>query len=105
MRQVYRGRRDALLAALERWLPELQPVGASAGLHLLAWLPPGYDGDAIVAAAEEDGIAAQRIGPRRTNPAGPDGIIFGYGSISEAAMDDAVRRLAAVVARVGAATS
>src|SRR5580704_10350644 len=35
MRPVYRRRRDALLAALARHLPWLQPVGVSAGLHLV----------------------------------------------------------------------
>ncbi|MEP6638937.1 MAG: PLP-dependent aminotransferase family protein, partial [Chloroflexota bacterium] len=43
MRPIYRRRRDALLAALARWLPDFRPAGASAGLHVLAWLPPGLD--------------------------------------------------------------
>ena len=38
-RLVYRRRRDALIAALERDLPELRPHGAAAGLHLLVDLP------------------------------------------------------------------
>src|SRR5215471_12818673 len=41
MRPVYRRRRDALLAALARRLPQLEPAGVSAGLHLVTWLPPG----------------------------------------------------------------
>ena len=36
MRPVYRRRRDALLAALDRYLPWLEPTGISAGLH---WSP------------------------------------------------------------------
>ena len=43
MRPIYRGRRDALLAALARHLPDVRPVGAAAGLHVLAWLPPDVD--------------------------------------------------------------
>ena len=39
-RLVYRRRRDALIAALARHLPELRPRGAAAGLHLLVDLPP-----------------------------------------------------------------
>ena len=43
MRPVYRRRRDALLAALARHLPWLEPAGVSAGLHLVTWLPPHLD--------------------------------------------------------------
>ena len=51
MRPVYRRRRDALLVALARHLPWLQPVGVSAGLHLVTWLPPHLD-EAAVAASQ-----------------------------------------------------
>ena len=51
MRPIYRRRRDALLATLARHLPGLRPVGASAGLHVLAWLPPDLDERRIVRAA------------------------------------------------------
>jgi GntR family transcriptional regulator/MocR family aminotransferase len=51
MRPVYRRRRDALLAALARRLPQLEPVGVSAGLHLVTWLPPHLDEAAVVDAA------------------------------------------------------
>ena len=36
MRILYRRRRDVLLDAFERHLPQIQPCGASAGLHVLA---------------------------------------------------------------------
>ena len=48
MRPMYRSRRDALLTALAQHLPELEPAGIAAGLHLVAWLPRdarGGDGD------------------------------------------------------------
>ena len=51
MRPVYRRRRDALLAALARHLPWLEPYGVSAGLHLVTWLPPHLDEAAVVGAA------------------------------------------------------
>jgi hypothetical protein len=53
MRPIYRGRRDALLGALSRHLPDLTPTGISAGLHLPAWLPDLESAEAgIVAAAD-----------------------------------------------------
>ena len=49
---------------IARHLPELRPVGASAGLHVLAWLPPGDDEAAIVAAADAAGIGMSGMRPR-----------------------------------------
>ena len=99
MRPIYRRRRDALLAALHRHLPDIRPVGASAGLHVLAWLPANLDEAAIVRAARADGIAIEGLATRLIRRPGPGGLIFGYGSISEDDMDRAVRRLAVAVER------
>ena len=98
MRPIYRGRRDALLAALARHLPDLEPVGASAGLHVLALLPPALDEAAIVSAAAADGIGLSGLTPRRIAP-GPAGLIFGYGGIAETSIDPGIRRLAEVIRR------
>ena len=98
LRAVYRRRRDALLAALRRHLPRLEPVGASAGLHLLAWLPPDVDEVGLVAAARADGIGIAGLGPYRIEPGGRGGLVFGYGGIHEPAIEPGVRRLADVLA-------
>ena len=42
-RRIYRQRRDALIDALARWLPEATPSGVAAGLHLLVTLPADLD--------------------------------------------------------------
>jgi GntR family transcriptional regulator/MocR family aminotransferase len=100
MRPIYRRRRDALLAALKRHLPDVKPVGASAGLHVLAWLPPDLDEAAVIAAAASAGIGIAGLAARRIDPAGPGGLIFGYGAIVEEAIDAGVRRLADIVAEL-----
>jgi GntR family transcriptional regulator/MocR family aminotransferase len=106
LRPIYRARRDVLLAALGRYLPELRPVGASAGLHLLAWLPPDLDEIEIIEAAGRSGIRLQGVGRRRAGAfaaAGeewPGGLIFGYGTLGEQALEPAVERLAAVIEHV-----
>jgi GntR family transcriptional regulator/MocR family aminotransferase len=41
MRRRYRARRDALVTALNRWLPAARVRGVSAGVHPLLELPPG----------------------------------------------------------------
>ena len=100
MRPVYRRRRDALLAALARHLPWLEPVGISAGLHLVAWLPPGLDEAAVVAAARRAGVGLDAVGPYRITNPGPGGLIFGYATVSERAIAAGVATLAQVISEL-----
>jgi GntR family transcriptional regulator/MocR family aminotransferase len=93
MRPLYRARRDALLAALRRHLSGLRPVGASAGLHVLAWLPSRIEERAFARAATEAGILIETLAESWI-AGGPGGIIFGYGSVAESAIDTGIRRLA-----------
>ncbi|HEX8025643.1 MAG TPA: PLP-dependent aminotransferase family protein, partial [Candidatus Limnocylindrales bacterium] len=96
MRPIYRRRRDALMEALARYLPDLAPVGAAAGLHILTWLPPGVDPAPIVAAASEAGIG---IGSLPLAEGGDRGaLVFGYGASDERRIEAGVRRLARVIA-------
>jgi GntR family transcriptional regulator/MocR family aminotransferase len=99
MRSVYRRRRDVLLSGLDRHLPELRPVGASAGLHLLTWLPEDVSEAAFTRAAADLGIRIDALGPRRIVPDGPGGIIFGYGATSEPAIERSLPRLAEAMRR------
>jgi GntR family transcriptional regulator/MocR family aminotransferase len=96
MRPIYRRRRDAILAALARHLPELEPVGARAGLHVLAYLPGGLDEAAIIRAAAGAGIAVYGLTPRRIAP-GRAGLVFGYGLVAEPAIEAGIERLATVI--------
>jgi GntR family transcriptional regulator/MocR family aminotransferase len=98
-RLVYRRRRDALVAALERDLPELRPHGAAAGLHLLVDLPAGVDEAALVAAARDRGIGLDGLAPHTARPH-PPAVILGYGRIAEPAIEPGVRALAAAIEAV-----
>ncbi len=95
-RLVYRGRRDLLVEALARWLPEARPQGVAAGLHVVVHLPAGHDDRAIAAAAAAAGIACAPLSDHRMRPAGP-ALILGYGRIAEAAIERGIRELAAIV--------
>jgi len=101
MRPVYRRRRDALLAALARQLPWLEPSGVSAGLHLVTWLPPDLDEAAVVAAAAGAGVGVDGVTPYRISHPGPGGLIFGYAAASEQAIAEGVGILARVTGRDG----
>ncbi len=94
MRPIYRQRRDALLAALKRYLPELEPCGSAAGLHLLTWLPPGTDEAAFAARAAERGVGVYSLAPYRLEGPVDAGLIFGYSGVSEEAIETGIRRLA-----------
>jgi GntR family transcriptional regulator/MocR family aminotransferase len=104
MRPIYRRRRDALIAALRRHLPDLEPVGASAGLHVLVWLPEATDEQAIAAAAETAGIGLETYATAGLDGTNRVGIIFGYGVVDERTIDDGMRRLAGVLASARAAS-
>jgi GntR family transcriptional regulator/MocR family aminotransferase len=92
MRLRFRRRRDAVVAALARHLPEAQIGGAAAGLHVTAALSPGTDVDAVVARA-----AARGVGVFAAVHDGPPLLLVGYANIADAAIDRAVRELAAAV--------
>jgi GntR family transcriptional regulator/MocR family aminotransferase len=97
MRPVYRSRRDALLRALARHLPELKPTGIAAGLHLVAWLPPDLDEATVITAAASEGVAVAGVTPHRLSPAPRGGLIFGYSDLNERAIADGIARLARAV--------
>jgi GntR family transcriptional regulator/MocR family aminotransferase len=97
MRPIYRRRRDALLASLRRHLPELRPVGASAGLHVLAWLPPRLEEAEVVDAAAREGVGVYGLGSQRMTRVGPNGLLFGYASLSEAMIEEGVLLLASAM--------
>jgi GntR family transcriptional regulator/MocR family aminotransferase len=97
MRPVYRSRRDALLAALAEHLPELEPAGIAAGLHLVAWLPDDLDEAKVIAAAAREGVAVAGVSPYRLSPAPRGGLIFGYSNLEERQIADGVGRLAIAV--------
>ena len=97
MRPIYRSRRDALLTALARHLPELEPAGIAAGLHLVAWLPKDLDEATVIAAAAREGVAVAGVTPFRLSPAPRGGLLFGYSNLNERAITDGIARLARAV--------
>src|SRR5262249_35965724 len=97
MRPMYRSRRDALLTALARHLPEMEPAGIAAGLHLVAWLPEELEEATVIAAAAREGGAVAGVLPYRLFAAPRGGLIFGYSTLNERATADGIMRLARAV--------
>jgi GntR family transcriptional regulator / MocR family aminotransferase len=92
-RSVYRARRDALVDALERLLPDCPPAGVAAGLHLVVQLPAGTDEQAVLDSARSRGLGVSGISEHRVEP-GPPALLLGYGRLPEPAIEPAVRLLA-----------
>ena len=97
MRSVYRLRRDTLLSALERHLPMLRPTGASAGLHVLAWLPADIDEDRLTAEASRRGVELVGVASAFTGDPSRGGIVFGYGAIDHRRIEAGLERLATIL--------
>jgi GntR family transcriptional regulator / MocR family aminotransferase len=92
-RVVYRDRRDALVTALGRLLPECPIAGVAAGLHLVVRLPAGTDEQAVLDAARSRGVGLSGISEHRIKP-GPPALLLGYGRLPEPTVELAVRALA-----------
>ena len=72
-RGVYRERRDRLITALARHLPELKVEGVAAGLHLVLRMPSWVDDAAIARDAGSAGIKVSALSSFRMTPANSGG--------------------------------
>jgi GntR family transcriptional regulator/MocR family aminotransferase len=101
MRPHYQRRREALLGALARWLPDGRPGGSAAGLYTPVELPDHVDEAALLAAAAERGVGMEGLSWHRFRDGGPPGLLLGYGNLSAPAIEQGVRLLAEAYAAVG----
>jgi GntR family transcriptional regulator / MocR family aminotransferase len=95
MRGIYRTRRDVLLDALGRDLPELHVSGIAAGLHVVLELPSRELERPVVERAQALGVLVQSVSQHALP--GFDGLpalLVGYGSVPEPTLPSAVERLA-----------
>jgi GntR family transcriptional regulator/MocR family aminotransferase len=95
MRPRYRRRRDALIAALRERVPDFEPAGVAAGLHLVAYVPDDLDEATLVDAAARRGVALYGLAPYRLSPGRP-GLVFGYATLDERTIREGVDILAEV---------
>ena len=97
-RILCRERREALVAALARRLPELTVVGDDAGMFLCAALPRGWRDREISARAAREGLLAPPLSEAYLGGAARQGLILGYGGTSLPEIEGGVERLARVIA-------
>ena len=94
MRSRYGRRREALLEALARHLPQARVDEGAAGLYELAELPEGVDEAGLVAAAASRGIGLEGLSLHRFKTGGPAGLVLGFAGLPEAAIEQSIRRVA-----------
>lgn len=86
-------RRDAMTAALARYLPDARIHGAAAGLHLMVTLESDVDDTAWATACLARGVKVQPLSWHSQLPS-PPGLVLGYAANSPSDIDTAVRDVA-----------
>jgi GntR family transcriptional regulator/MocR family aminotransferase len=97
-RLLYRRRRDRLVAALARAVPDGRVTGVAAGLHALLFLPAGMREADVVSSAARRGLALDGMGG--FGPPGvahPEALVLGYATPPAHAFTMAVGRLCAAL--------
>jgi GntR family transcriptional regulator/MocR family aminotransferase len=103
MRLRYAQRRQTLLAALERELPDWHPCGGTGGLHQLIVLPGHVDEPALLAAAARHGVGIEGLSLHSYTGDRPPGLVLGHAHLAEPAIERGVRLLTdALGATIGA---
>jgi GntR family transcriptional regulator/MocR family aminotransferase len=98
MRVLYRQRRIALVEAIHKYMnEELEVIGAEAGMHLVAMLPPGVSDVAISKSAAQIGISAMPLSSCYAKSPARGGLLLGYGGTDARQIQDGMSKLKTAV--------
>jgi GntR family transcriptional regulator / MocR family aminotransferase len=97
MRTEYARRRGALLAAIARHAPSIDPIAAPGGLHMVGRLPEGIDETAAVQACRSRDLAVSALGAYYAGTPRVSGLVMGFAGTPEALAADTARRLEAAL--------
>jgi GntR family transcriptional regulator/MocR family aminotransferase len=106
MRSLYRGRRDCMLQALAREVPDAPVISAvESGTHLIVaprWDGPADGADVAMAARlAEAGLTCPALSRYFRDPPGRGGLILGFAGHGEDRIRSGVARLAEIIASPG----
>ena len=94
MRMLYMERRRALVKAIGAEMGDmLAVIGAEAGMHLTALLPPGMNDVAASRRAAQKGISATPLSACYLRPPARGGLILGYAGVNAHQIYDGTRKL------------
>ncbi len=105
VRESYRQRRDALVAAVDELIAGASISGLEAGHHALLRLPPGVDEEQVVAGAAAEGVVVRGLGEYRItaddetpgrvlSPA----LVIGFGNVTPRQIQQGIGVLSALIA-------
>ncbi|MEV6228500.1 PLP-dependent aminotransferase family protein [Saccharopolyspora shandongensis] len=93
-RTEYAQRHELISTTLRRDFTGLvEPIRATAGLHLAALLPEGTDDESIAERARDTGVGVLALRPYRKAKRGRPGLVLGYGGIAVPDIAEGLRRL------------
>jgi GntR family transcriptional regulator/MocR family aminotransferase len=100
MRMLYMDRRKALVSAIHSQMGEiLEVIGAEAGMHLVALLPPRTSDVSVSKYAAQNGISAMPLSSCYLKAPKRGGLILGYGGVNPQQIQEGIRKLRVCVHR------
>jgi GntR family transcriptional regulator / MocR family aminotransferase len=100
MRMLYMDRRKALVNAIRNQMGSIvEVIGAEAGMHLVAFLPPATDDDSVSKHAAQNGISAMPLSSCYLTRPKRAGLILGYGGVNPRQIQDGIHKLRISVTR------
>jgi len=98
MRMLYLERRTALVEGIQSQMgAKLEVIGAEAGMHLVALLPPGVSDVALAKKAAQLGISTMPLSACYLKPPGKAGLILGYGGTDARQIHEGIRKLKTLI--------
>jgi GntR family transcriptional regulator/MocR family aminotransferase len=95
MRRRYLLRRNALLRALARYLPQATVLGAAAGVHLTVRFPDGFPIGELVDRAARMRVRVEPLAAcYAESGSAPPGLMLGYANLAESQIVTGVHALA-----------
>lgn len=94
MRTLYRKKRQRLLTACARELPQCRVFGDAAGLHIILELPQHLHEARAISLAAEAGIAIDAVSTSYTTSKPTQFVMLGFGAIAYDDIDEAIQMLA-----------
>jgi GntR family transcriptional regulator/MocR family aminotransferase len=98
MRMLYMERRTALVEAIRNQMRDkLEVIGAEAGMHLVALLPPGVSDVAVSKKAAAMGISTMPLSSCYLKSPARAGLILGYGGTDARQIHEGMRKLRTLI--------
>jgi GntR family transcriptional regulator/MocR family aminotransferase len=106
MRLVYRARRNALIAAVDEYLPEASIDGIAAGLHAVVRLPDRIEEAAVATEIARRGVRIEFMSSWTARKQDrPSTLLIGYAQSDESALRVGMRIVADAIRSVGRAAA